>query len=176
MAEALSDAERARILELHGEHMSRNAIAREVGRSPGIVSKVVRDAGLSFERGEQVAAATAAKQMDNKVKRARLQELLLDDALRIRTQLWEPALVYSFGGRENTYAEHTLPRPDFAGQNAIMRTVGVAIDKAAKLAEQDRTSADPAAAVSLLGDLVDNLRDKYADEGAEGDSEPSDPQ
>jgi len=164
VASPLSGVERARILELHGQGVTRNAIAREVGRSPGTVSTVVRDAGLSFERGPEVAAATAAKTVDNAARRARLEELLLEDALRLREQLWRPALVYNFGGKDNSYEERTLPQPDFSGQNAIMRTVGTAIDKAVRLAEVGRGTQDAGPVVSLLGALVDGLRDEYGED------------
>lgn len=167
VARPLSDGERERILSLHGEGETRNAIARLVGRSPGTVSTVVHDAGLSFERAPEVAAATAAKTMDNAAKRAALEELLLEDALRLREQLWQPALVYNFGGKDNTYEERTLPQPDFGGQQAIMRTVGVAIDKAVRLAEVSRGSQDAGPVVSLLGSLVDGLRDKYREDDPE---------
>lgn len=160
----LSDEERARILDLHGEGVARNEIARLVGRGPGTVTRVVQAEGLSFERAPEVAAATAAKTMDNAAKRARLEELLLDDALRLREQLWEPALVYNFGGKDNSYEERTLPQPDFGGQNAIMRTVGTAIDKAVRLAEVGRGTQDAGPVVSLLGALVDGLRDEYRED------------
>lgn len=173
---AITEAERARILELHGEGMSRNAIAREVGRSPGSVSNVVHAEGLSFERTAEVIQATQAKQLDNRGKRARLEELLLDDALRLREQLWEPTLVYNFGGKDNTYEEHHLDRPDFGGQQAIMRTVGVAIDKAVKIAEVDSARQDAGPVVSLLGALVDGFREKYREDDTDderaGEAEP----
>lgn len=163
----VTDDERARIVELVRGGMPRNAVAREVGRSPSTVSAVAQREGLSFDRSE-VAAATAARQEDNRDKRSRLQELLLDDALRMREQLWEPALVYNFGGKDNTYEERTLARPDFAGQATIMRAVGVAIDKSVRLAEVDsgRQSADGAASVIVkIGEQVRALVGPYPEEG-----------
>lgn len=162
VAKAMSGAERSRILELHAEGWARNAIAREVGRSPGSVSTVVHDAGGSFERVGEVAEAITAKVMDNKAKRARLEELLLDDALALREQLWQPALVYNFGGKDNTYEEHQLDRPDFAGQAAIMRTVGVAIDKAVRLADVDKATTGASEAKGILGALAESLQVAYA--------------
>ena len=165
MAEALSDEERRRILHLHGLGESRNAIARAVDRSPGVVSKIVKAAGLAFERGAEVAAATEAKRMDNKAKRARLQELLLDDALKLREQLWEPAWLYNFN-KDGAFSQERIEQPDFAGQNAIMRTVGVAIDKAARLSEADAGSnADHARSViSQLGQQIRDLVGEYPDD------------
>lgn len=164
----VSDGERARLRELHERGLSCNEIARLLGRSASTVSRLAREDGLSFERGEQTEAAARAKRADAAEKRARLQDLLLDDALRLREQLWQRAKVYNFGGKDNTYAEEWLEQPDFAGQATILRAVGIAIDKAIKLAEQDRaTSGDADADGSLLADVVDALRAKYADE--EGD-------
>lgn len=171
----MSAVERERILELHAEGVSRNAIARETGRGPGTVTRVVQAAGLSFERGPEVAAATEAKRMDNAARRARLEELLLEDALALREQLWTPALVYNFGGKDNTYEERTLDRPDFGGQAAIMRTVGTAIDKALKLAEAGRGTQDAGPVVSLLGALVDGLRDEYREDDADARADEAPP-
>lgn len=172
----LTDSDREEIVALARDGVTRNDIARRVKRSPSTVTRVCDEAGVQFDR-KQTQAATVAKQMDNKAKRAVLQEKLLEDALKIREQLWEPATVFSFGGRDNTYNEHTLNEPDFAGKNAIMRTVSVAVNASAKLAEQDRSSADPAAAVGLLDDIVSGLRDKYGtgdDEETPDDSDASD--
>lgn len=102
-----------------------------------------------------------AKQMDNRAKRALLEQLLLDDALALREQLWKPALVYNFGGKDNTYEEHQLERPDFAGQSAIMRTVGVAIDKAVRLADVDKATTGAGEAKGILGNLADALQVAY---------------
>lgn len=148
------------MIELAQSGVSRNQIGKRLGRSADTVGRICAEAGIEFDRSK-TAVAVAAKQMDNAAKRALLQAKLLDDALAIREALWRPATVFNFGGRDNTYAEHTLERPDFNGQNAIMRTVSVAVNSAAKLAEQDRTAGDPTAAVSLLGDLVDGMREKY---------------
>ncbi len=46
MASKLTAKERERIVALLGEGMSQNAVAREVGRSPGLVNKVAREEGI----------------------------------------------------------------------------------------------------------------------------------
>jgi len=61
----------------------RNAIAREFNVSQGTVSGIAREHGLAFDRAA-VAHATAAKQADNRARRAQLGELLLRDALVFR--------------------------------------------------------------------------------------------
>lgn len=149
----LTDTERQAILDMQAAGESRNAIARQLGRSPGVVSKVVADAGRTFARGEQVAAATQAKQADNRARRAELESLLLTDAMELRKQLWEPALVYSFGGRDNTYEQHVLDRPDAQAQATILRAVGIAIDKSVRLAEVDKHDSGAAEGKGILGQL-----------------------
>lgn len=86
-AEPLTDAERERILELHRGGMGRNDIAREVGRSGDVVSRVVRDAGGTFDRAGEVAAATAAKAADNRARRQGLIERGYARAEKIYTRL-----------------------------------------------------------------------------------------
>jgi IS30 family transposase len=134
---ALTDAERQQIRDLHAAGHGCNDIARQLGRDRSTISRAAAAMELTFDRA-QTRAATQARVDDTKHKRALLAEQLLDDALRLRTQLWEPALVYNFGGRDNTYAEHTIERPDFAGQEKILRAVSVAVDKHARLVELDR--------------------------------------
>jgi transposase-like protein len=72
----LTEQDRARILELHAQGMSRNDIAREVGRAAASVTKVVHEAGGTFDRAA-TKAATAAKQADATERKAaaRLAEL-----------------------------------------------------------------------------------------------------
>jgi hypothetical protein len=168
----LTDDERATILRLHGEGKPRNHIAREVGRSAGTVSNVVHGAGLTFDRPPGVVAATQAKLEDNREKRARLESLLLDDALALREQLYRPHRVFSFGGRDNTYEEHEHPEPDVAAKATILRGVGIAVDKAVKLAEVDKAVAGADEGRSIIGAFFDALG--VADPPA-GDSETPDP-
>jgi IS30 family transposase len=136
-APPLTDAERQQIRDLHANGHGCNDIARQLGRDRSTISRAANDMGLSFDR-TQTKAATEARVADTKAKRALLADQLLDDALRLRTQLWEPALVFNFGGRDNTYAERTIDRPDFAGQEKILRSLAVAVDKHARLIELDR--------------------------------------
>lgn len=149
----LSDEERARIVELAAAGWSRNAIARELGRSGRTVSNFAATAGLSFDR-DATAAATAAKVADSQARLAELAATLIDDAHRIRRQLWEPCRVFSFGGRDNVYNEHELDRPDFAGQVKILTGVGIAVDKAMKIqaAAEGGSGVRPA-----LVDLLDRI-------------------
>ena len=139
---------------LHGQGKSCHTIAGEMGRSKSTISRESKRLGLLWERS-QVQAATAAKVADAKARRAQLQLDLLEDAERLRLQLWEPALVYAFGGRDNDYNEHTIPKPTFADQLKIMQATGTAIDRSIRLADHDSAGAE--AVKNLLGTLADQL-------------------
>jgi hypothetical protein len=133
----LTDHERQQIKDLHAQGLGCNAIARQLGRDRSTISRAAQGMGLDFDR-KQTRQATQARVDDAKHKRALLADQLLDDALRLREQLWAPCKVYNFGGRDNTYAEADLERPDFAGQEKILRSLAVAVDKHARLLELDR--------------------------------------
>ena len=118
--------DRADFRVLHSRGLSRNAIAAELGRSPATVTKLARDAGVTFDRSA-TAAATAAKQADNRALRAELERGLLEDVRRMRAQMFAPVTVYAFGGKENEYNEHELAELDVRGKKDLMSAIGQAI-------------------------------------------------
>lgn len=147
----ITPKERRRILALHGEGKSRNDIRRITGRSNGAITTIVRDAGLSFDRAA-TKAATEAKAADNASKRAQLESDLLDDAQKLRKQLWEPCVWGSFGGKDNLYNSVHLDQPTFEQQRAITNAVGNVIDRTIKLSNVGK-AADDEEASSLITDL-----------------------
>ncbi|GIJ10743.1 helix-turn-helix domain-containing protein [Micromonospora andamanensis] len=148
------------VRELHAQHLSRNEIARRIGRSGRTVSRIADHLGLTFERGDLVKAATEARKIDARAKRAALANALLDDAERMRRQLWQPADYVDHGGKEFIRVDWTTPEPTFADKTKIMQAVGIAVDRAVKLDEYD---ADPGidAAKSMLGALARGLGAAY---------------
>jgi hypothetical protein len=155
----VTDADRDAVRAGHTAGKSRNAIAREIGRSTWTVTKLGRELGLDWDRAA-TAAATAARVVDAKARRAQLALDLLGDAERLRRQLWEPCVVHAFGGKENTYAEHVVSEPPFADKRNIMASVQLAANTSARLVEQD--SDDGATdARSMLGDLARGLTAAY---------------
>jgi hypothetical protein len=106
----LTDAERERIKELYDAGMGRNEIAAAIGRSAGIVTKIARELGLSFNRA-MTAEAVEARRIDMAARRAVLADNLLSDAEALREQMWEPCKYWEWGGRSHTYAEVTVEEP-----------------------------------------------------------------
>jgi len=126
------------VRRLHAEGKSRNAIAREIGRSGHTVSKIAAQLGLSFERGEMIRAATEARIIDGRARRAALALALLEDAERLRQQLFAPMTAFNFGGKDNTYEEHEIPEPTLRDKRDLMNAVGIAIDRSVKLDAYDK--------------------------------------
>lgn len=140
--------------------MSRNDIARDMERSGSTISRHAAAENLSFERGPEVEAATAAKVADAKARRAQMMLNLLDDADKLRLQLWEPTTLHSFGGKDHTYNSKRVDQPLFRDQRDIMGAVSVALTASMRL---DLHDGDPGVddAKSMLRSLSDGLRAAY---------------
>lgn len=151
----LTEIEYDSIKLMHTDGKGRNDIAKALSRSPATISKAAHKMGLSFDRSK-VAAATKAKQADNKARRALLEADLLEDAQKLRKQLWEPCIAFNFGGKDNTYNETNLERPVFTDQLKIMQAAGAAVTHSLKIAAVDADSGDEEAK-SMLIDLFASM-------------------
>jgi hypothetical protein len=148
-----ADIDPDRLRELHARGLSCAAIAAELGVNRSTISRHARRLGLKFDRA-QTRAATEAVILDGKAKRAQLANDLLDDATKIRAQLWERCRVYSFGGRDNGYNEMWHEQPDFAAQLKIMQTVSVAVEKVLRIEQHDADTQGLAAVDAWLRDMI----------------------
>jgi hypothetical protein len=158
--EPRTDEDYAEVRRLHAQGLGRNEIGRTIGRSAHLVSALAAEMGLSFARAHEVAVATETRRADLAARRILLAEQLQADAENLREQLWQPATVYAFGGKDNTYEEHTLPEPPAADKRALMATIGTAIDRSLKLEPiRDDNGAD--AARSMVGQLMTGLAEVY---------------
>ncbi len=138
---------------LHAAGLGRNDICRETGRSAHLVSAIAAELGLSFARAHEVRLAMETRVAQLAERRMILAEQLQTDAENLRAQLWQPTKVYAFGGRDNTYEEHTLDQPPAADKKNLMATVGMAIDRSLKLVPPaGSTGAEEA--LSMLGSLA----------------------
>ncbi|MER5728913.1 helix-turn-helix domain-containing protein [Streptomyces sp. NPDC002138] len=75
--------------------------------------------GLAFDR-TATEAATAARVADLAEKRSILADAFIDDALRLSSQMWEPTVVYNFGGKDHVYEEKQVAEPPPADKRALM--------------------------------------------------------
>ncbi|MBP2522261.1 helix-turn-helix domain-containing protein [Rhodococcus sp. PvP104] len=133
---AWTDEESARLTELHAAGKSLSFIATDMQRSKETISRHSERLGLSFSRAE-TAKAAEAKHVDNKARRARIEERLLVKSEDMLAQLDEPAIVYSFGGQFNQYEQHELDKPDPVAQKHIVQALSTALTAANKLHEMN---------------------------------------
>lgn len=155
-----TDEEEEQLKQLNAQGVGRNEAARRLGKSVSAVYRASNRLGLNWNR-ERTAMAVAAFQEDMKERRAQLASDLLDDAERMRAQLFEAYMVYSFGGRDNTFASETLEEMPPSEKRALMNAIGTALDKSLRLSEFDSESnLDRAKAV--LGGLGKALAEAFA--------------
>lgn len=158
----LTPADLDQIRDLHAQGNGRNEIARALARPPATITKAAQRLGLAFDAAGSGVCAEATRRRAAE-RRAALALALLDDAERLRRQLWAPAIVYAFTSAG--YVEHELPEPPAQDKLALVRALALAIDKHLRLAALDRDDDGTAAAVSLLGSLQKALT--VAAEGTE---------
>lgn len=154
MAEARWDELR----ELHAQGLGRNAISRAMKITNSVVSRTAAHLGLEFDR-TMIEAATRARLADLAERRSLLAEDLQDDAEKLRAQMWEPTLVFAFGGKDNVFASETLDEAPAADKRALMGTAGMAIDRSLKLAPLETSGAQADDAKSMLGKLAQGIAD-----------------
>ncbi|MEQ6899267.1 helix-turn-helix domain-containing protein [Microbacterium sp. KR10-403] len=144
---------RERILKLHADGVSRNEIARKVGVSTGVVSRIVKAAGGTFKRASATKEATEARAADWSDLREQLAREMHAVAMQETKRARSPYVVHAFGGKENDYNEHTLDLPPADAVRQMQTTAAMAFDKATKLAEgaADGGAAEGKAMLVALG-------------------------
>ncbi len=151
----ISDTERDRIRDLHARGYGRNAIARELGRSPAGITHVCQDMGLAFDR-TATRVAVQARQTEAAAIRSELQLQLLDDAQRLRAQIWQPHEYRDHGGKDFREVTWTQDEPSPVDKLKLMQAAGAAIDRSIRLAEVDK-GGEIDAARTMLGQLLEQL-------------------
>lgn len=165
-----TDTDDQRLRELADAGTSVRAIAAELDRSKSAVERRLRALRTGVNRTGTVAA-TKARQIDAKARRAALSVALLEDAERLRAQLWQPVTVFNFGGKDNTYNEHQLPQPTHADQLKLAQAVATTVGAIERL---ERLNADHGVeqAVGML-DQIGKAISAAAE--ALGNPDPDDP-
>lgn len=169
-ARPVTDAERARVRQLHAQGMGRNEIARELGRSVGAITNIARELGLSFDRSA-TEAATKARQADLAELRSAMAHALMVDADKLRRQMWQQTTVYSFGGKDNEYNEHTFPEAPAADKRTLMLAASAAIDRSLKLSPPPADDSGVEGAKSMLTTLGEAIAGMVRDADTADDGE-----
>lgn len=169
----VTDEDRAEIIRLHGEGKGRNEIARLTGRAQRTVSVICAEEGLVFD-ASMTEDATRHRVAQLAALRADTAVDLHLDALRLTQQMWEPAIIYNFGGKDNTYRDKTVNEPPSGDKKNLMSAAGIALEKSLRLVPPaEGSGADDGR--SMLGTLMTGLKAVYeqqraASEEAEGES------
>ncbi|WP_168714673.1 helix-turn-helix domain-containing protein [Streptomyces sp. A0592] len=156
----ITDADLAEIRRLHAEGHGRNEIARRLGRNGRVISNHCAAMGLTFDL-TGIETATAHRTAQAKLRRAELEEkrailadALTDDALRLSAQLWEPTVVYNFGGKDNTYEQHAVAEPPPADKRALMAAATAASAQALRLVPPETETEGMAAVDQWLRGMM----------------------
>ncbi|MDI9885326.1 helix-turn-helix domain-containing protein [Streptomyces sp. HNM0645] len=168
----VTDETRADVRRLHAEGHGRNEIARRLVRSPRTISVLAAEMGLTFDR-TATEEATRARVADLAEKRAILADALTDDALRLSAQVWEPATVFNFGGKDNTYEHRQVPEPPALDKKALMAAATAAAAQSLRLVPP-QDDAGNEAAQSLVGQLMTGLAAVYRQQQAAEQAPPAD--
>lgn len=167
MSDGTSQEKRARARAFAQEGMSCRAIGERLGVSRTTVSRWAKEDGYGFDRS-LTEAATAARQFDMKAIRDRLIEKMSGNGDRALDSVEGRFLVYSFGGKDNTYTEHWLDQAPISARREAQTIAGIAVDKLTKALERDTSSGDAAAGVlDQVGNALVTAAALLRDDGSE---------
>ena len=143
---AISEDQKTRVIELHGEGLARNEIARRVGISAGSVTNICRAADRAFDRSE-TKQATEARQVDLAAGRIRLAEKMLAASEDMLDVIDGPYEVYNFGGKDNTFESRVLDSAPVEVRRNVITTAGITFDKLTRIVERENGGLEQAIGV-----------------------------
>ena len=156
----ITDTQRQQIIDLHAQGLSRNDIARQTGVSAGSVTNVCKANDLTFDRSS-TKDATRARVADNKARRAAIVSRLYARSEKILERLESNAYVYRMMGPTGS-EQVTDEYPPADAERSLATSIGIYLDKAAKLADYDKSASDGASAAdSVVDRLMAGFRTVY---------------
>jgi hypothetical protein len=133
--------QREKVTELHGKGLGRNTIARELKISAGQVTGIAQELGLSFDR-TATKVATEARKADLADRRTRLEAQYLDDAERLRGQVFSAHEYIDHGGKEFVEVRWMQDEPTPTDKLKLMQASRAALDGSLKLTQLEAASGD----------------------------------
>ena len=163
----ISDESAERILLMARNGHGRNAIARAVGCSVGTVTNITRKHGVTFDASAVKAAAESRRAQCASI-RAELELGLLEDARRLRAQVFSPYEYVELGTvktgdhQSQEWFTYEAEKPLPADQLKLVQAVGIAVDKSQRIADA-ASDAGVEHAKSMLAGLLESLGEKWAE-------------
>ena len=149
-----SDEQREEALRLY-EVVGPSEASEQTGVPKSTIRSWAKSAGVRTVRTQNAREATEAAQADKKAIRAELSLGLMQDAQRMREELWEPSIAISAG--QVVEAPRAVPEV----QLKMLTAIGIAIDKAAALDAVDNDGG-----VAEVVSMLDSLRERLENDGA----------
>jgi hypothetical protein len=142
--EAVADEMRRR----HAGKPTVREIAAQFDISPRSVQTIAQEFGVHSDAARAATEnATERQRRTNAQRRADISALFAQRAEEALMAMREPAKIYNFGGKDNTYNERDVAQPPTADQRNLMIIAATAMDKHKMLDAYDSASdnADVAA-------------------------------
>jgi hypothetical protein len=159
------DKRSAILADIEAGELACRAIARKHNVAPSTVTKIAKDAGITDAFGRsQTKDATAARKTDLAAQRAEVSALFLQRAREALQEMTEPHLVFSFGGRDNSYNEQLLDSPPTTDKRNLMTIAAIGMQRHLEVERHD-TAAEADQVGSLLGQLLGTLQARHGDGG-----------
>lgn len=157
MPARIPDDERERIIAEFATGKSCNQIAKQFGRSSNTISRIAKSVGHQFAQVNAVHAREVKAVYDSE-RRAGLIASSIDAAERMFKQMFSPALVYNFGGKDNTYNEHMVSEPSFRDKRDIAATIATMVRTATELQKLENAAGTD----DLLQEFIDAIAQRRA--------------
>lgn len=150
----VTDETRSEVRRLHSLGFGRNQIARELSIGAATVSNIAKaeDPPLEFDRSA-TALAVEAHRIDLAAERSALSAMLLVRARGALEAMDGPALVFSFGGKDNTYSERLMDTPPVGDQRNHMTIAAIALQRHAELERINNDGGNLPAALGMVGGM-----------------------
>lgn len=153
-ASKYTDVQKAEALRLV-EEVGQSETSRRMGIPKGTICTWAKRAGVKSHAANIAREAHEHNAARNALRRQTLAAKLLDDAERLSDLIWKPCVVYSFGGKNNTFAESTASEPDPKAKRELM---AAAKDAAKTSAELEAVDRDDSAERTALLEWVEAMR------------------
>lgn len=146
------------IQKLAKEGLSLSQIAKKTGVSRNTCKKYAEVVGVDFgaNRNPGLKVAVENRTLDLKARRQALAIRLLDETDELLDSLHKEHLAFSFGGKDNDYAEKLIDAPPAADKKHIVSAASMLMQKHLEYIKHDNDNG-ASEAVSLISRIVDSL-------------------